>query len=266
MKIEETYSQEDLNNEMKKREREEYYEDKLLELKMQKYLDNYLIEHELSKYKNKLAELKLEKESSLKEKEDLSQKITDIEEENTNYEKRIQDLDAEIAEAKNTNKDLESKINKQQEFLHNMTKEDNLVNYIIKNFSDKLKKDIYEICSKKVNEALKNNNTDSKNPTSEEQNNGNKKDSSFKMVTGQRAQFIPYQPNVSMPHGAMPNMANMKPMMFNGYNNNHLMMYPMYMPIPQNMQYQNPYFFVPMPMNPNMHQNKENNNDKNKNK
>ena len=262
MKIEETISQEELNNEMKKREREEYYEDKLLELKMQKFLDNYRIEHELSKYKNKLTELKSEKESLIKEKEDLSEKLLNIEQVKTNYEKTIKDLDTKITEAKNTNKDIVSKINKQQEYLQNMAKEDNLLNYIIKNFSDEFKKKIYEICSKRVDEALKNNNSDSKNNISEEQNNGNKKDSNLKMVTGQRAQFIPYPQNMS----GMPNMANMKPMMFNGYNNNHLMMYPMYMPIPQNMQYQNPYFFVPMPMNPNMHQNKENNNDKNKNK
>ena len=34
-------SQEDLNNEMKKLERVEYYEDKLLELKMKSFLDTY---------------------------------------------------------------------------------------------------------------------------------------------------------------------------------------------------------------------------------
>ena len=38
-------SQEDLNNEMKKLERREYYEDKLLELKMKSFLDTYKIYH-----------------------------------------------------------------------------------------------------------------------------------------------------------------------------------------------------------------------------
>ena len=262
MKIEETISQEELNNEMKKREREEYYEDKLLELKMQKFLDNYRIENELSKYKNKLTELKSEKESSIKEKEDLSEKILNIEQEKTNYEKTIKDLDTKISEAKNTNKDIVSKINKQQEYLQNMAKEDNLLNYIIKNFSDEFKKKIYEICSKRVDEALKNNNSDSKSNISEEQNNGNKKDSNLKMVTGQRAQFIPYPQNMS----GMPNMANMKPYMFNSYNNNPLMMYPMYMPMSPNMQYPNPYFLVPMPVNQNKLQKKESNKENNKNK
>ena len=91
MKNESIVSQDDLNNEMKKREREEYYEDKLLELKMQQFLDNYLTEHELSKYKNKLSELNLEKESLLKEKESLSKKILEIEEEKTNYENTLND-------------------------------------------------------------------------------------------------------------------------------------------------------------------------------
>ena len=44
----------DLNNELKRREKEEFYEDKLLELKMQEFLDKYLTENELSKYKDKL--------------------------------------------------------------------------------------------------------------------------------------------------------------------------------------------------------------------
>ena len=50
-------SQEDLNNEMKKLERREYYEDKLLELKMKSFLEDYLINHELSNYKQELDEL-----------------------------------------------------------------------------------------------------------------------------------------------------------------------------------------------------------------
>ena len=267
MKIEEEISQEGLNNEMKKREREEYYEDKLLELKMQKFIDNYLIEHELSKYKNKLTELNSEKESLLKEKEDLSHKIKEIEEEKTNYEKKIQELDSKITEAKNNKKELESNISKEQEYLKNMGKEDNLVHYIIKNFSDEFKKKIYEICSKKVNEALKNNNSDnSRNNTNDEKNNGNKNDPNFTMVTGQRGQYIPFPQNMPITPTPMPNMGNMKPMMLNAYNNNKFMMYPMYMPMPPNMQYQNPYFFMPMPMGKNMQQNKETHNDNNKNK
>ena len=58
----------DLNNEMKRREKEEFYEDKLLELKMQEFLDKYLIENELSKYKDKLNKLKSENDSLLEEK------------------------------------------------------------------------------------------------------------------------------------------------------------------------------------------------------
>ena len=257
MKTEEINSQEDLNDEMKRREREEYYEDKLLELKMQQFLNNYLVEHELSKYKNKLSELQSEKESLLKEKEDLSQKITNIEKEKTNYEKTIKELDTKITQAKNTKKEIESNINTQQEYLQNMAKEDNLLNFIIKNFSDEFKKEIYGICSKKVDEVLKNNNSDNFNNTNEEKkSDSNKNDSNLKMVSGQRATFTPYPQNMT----GMPNMANMKPLMFNPY------MYPIYMPMGQNMQYPNPYFFVPMPLNQNKQKKKESNKDNNKNK
>lgn len=263
MKNEEPISQEDLNNEMKKREKEEYYEDKLLELKMQEFLDKYLIDHELSKYKNKLNELNSEKEALLKEKEEISQKISDIKEAKNNYEKTINDLDEKISEAQKSKKEIESQINKEHEYIQNISKEDILLNFIIKNFSDEFKKEIYEICSKKVEKALKNNNSDTKNNTNHK--DGNKKDSKFTPVAGQREQFLSFGPNTPMP-------PNMNPMMFNPYNNtnNQFMMYPMYMPMTQNMQgmpgYPNPFYFVPMPVNQNMHQNRENHNDNNKKK
>lgn len=267
-----TNSQEDLNNEMKIRERIEYYEDKLLELKMQRFLDNYYIENELSKYKNKLIELKAEKDSLLKEKEKISAKISEIKEEKTNYEDIIQDLDKKIADAENTKKKFQSEINAQQTYLQNMAEEDNLVNFIIKNFSDEFKKEIYEICTKKVHEALKkNNNSDLKNNKEEKHSdyNESKNDSKFTMVSGQRGQFIPYTQKmpIPMPATGMPNMQKMNPIYFNAYNNNGVMMYPMFMPFPQNMPpgYQTPYFFAPMPVNPNMQQNMENNSDNNKN-
>ena len=270
MKNEITNTNEDLNNELKIREREEFYEDKLLELKMQKFLDNYLIEHKLSQYKNNLAELKLEKESLLQEKENLAHKVSEMEDEKTNYENTMKDLDKKIKEAENTKKKLQLDINSQQAYLQKMENEDNLVNYIINNFSDDFKKEIYEICTKKVHEALKNNNNniDSRKKINQDKNtnyNAEQKDSKFTMVSGQRGQFISYPHKMSMPQSGMPNMPKMAPMFYNTYNNN-VMMYPMFMPMPpQNMTgYQNQFFFVPMPVNQNMQQNKERNNDSSK--
>ena len=267
-------SQEDLNNEMKKREREEYYEDKLLELKMQWFLDNYLIENELSKYKSKLSELSKEKESLLKEKDDLTNKITEIKEAKLNYENTIQDLDTKIKEEEKTKKKIETEIKSQQEYLQNMGKEDNLVNYIIKNFPDEFKKEIYEICSKKVNEALKNNNSEKRNSNTKEEKKSHytkgQKDSKYTMVNEQSGEFISYTQNTPTQQTSVPNNAkktNMTTPPYYPYNNNNqFMMYPMFMPYPQNMQgYQNQFFFFPMPMNQNMQQNKESHNeDKNK--
>lgn len=260
-------SQEDLNNEMKKREREEYYEDKLLELKMQKFLDNYLIENELSKYMNKLSELNTEKENLLKEKENISNKISEIKEAKTNYENIIKDLDEKISKEENNKKEIEAEINS----LQNMLKEDNLLNYIIKNFSDEFKKEIYDICSKKVNEALKNKNSD-KNNNSKKDINGGQKDSKYTMVSGQREQFISFQQNSPTQQTNMPNTktTNSNPMIYPPpYNNNgQFMMYPMMVPFPpHNMPpgYQNPFYFYPIPMNPNMQQNKETHSDNNNN-
>ena len=156
-------SQEDLNNELKKREREEYYEDKLLELKMKSFLDEYKINHELSKYKSELDELTKEKESLLNKKDILNQKISEIEEENNNYEDAINNLNEQIAKAENDSKNLDNLILAQQKLEHDLSNEENLVNHILQTCSESFKKKIYDICSENVNEALKlnnNNNTD----------------------------------------------------------------------------------------------------------
>jgi chromosome segregation ATPase len=271
MKDDTIVSQEDLNNELKKREREEYYEDKLLELKMQRFLDNYLIENELSKYKNDLLDLNKKKESLLKENENLSNKISEIKEAKKNYENTIKDLDIKIKEAEETKKNIESEIKSQQEFLQEMGNEDNLVNYIIKNFSDEFKKEIYEICSKKVNDALKNNNSGKKNNIKEDKKSnyrGGQKDSKFTMVTEQSGEFISYSQEAHSKQTTAPSSkkANM-PFPSYPYNNNQFMMYPMLFPYGQNMQgmkmqgYPNPYYFVPVQMNPNNQSNKESHNE-----
>lgn len=152
-------SQEDLNNEMKRREREEYYEDKLLEMKMKTYLDKFRVEHELSKYKNQLEELNKEKETLLNEKNLLMKKLSEIEELNNNNEDTINNLNNQIIEAEKNSKELDSSMMLKNENIQKLQNEDNLVNHIIKTFSDPFKKQIYDICSKKVKEALNNNNT-----------------------------------------------------------------------------------------------------------
>ena len=95
------------------------------------------------------------------------------------------------------------------------------------------------------------------------------------LAQGEFISFQPNQPNAPTPT-QQTNMQNTKktnvnPMMYPPpYNNGQFMMYPMMMPFPpHNMPgYQNPFYFYPMPMNPNMTQSKEsysdNNNTKNK--
>jgi hypothetical protein len=182
-------SQEDLNNEMKRREREEYYEDKLLEMKMKTYLDKFRVEHELSKYKNQLEELNKEKETLLNEKNLLMKKLSEIEELNNNNEDTINNLNNQIIEAEKNSKELDSSMMLKNENIQKLQNEDNLVNHIIKTFSDPFKKQIYDICSKKVKEALNNNNTS--NTKSELKNQRkNKKENNFMVVSGEREEFV----------------------------------------------------------------------------
>jgi chromosome segregation ATPase len=255
-------SQEELNNEIKIREREEYYEDKLLELKMKSFLDNYKINHVLSKYKTELDDLNKVKNSLLNEKEVMVKKISEIEEEKNNYDNTINSLDKQISEAENESKKLDALILEQEEYVKNISLEDNLLEHIIKTFPDIFKKKIYDICSKNVTEALKTNKNTNKNI--------NQKESNLMVVSSEREEFVSKgeqsddnsQENNSNPSDNSKN--NFNPMM--GYNR-QFMMYPMYMMPPgmRNMNMQNmpqnlngnSFYFFPVPM-PNIQQNNNN--------
>ena len=260
-------SQEDLNNEMKKLERREYYEDKLLELKMKSFLDTYKMNHVVSKYRTELDELNKEKEALLKEKENLVNKISEIKEEKNNYEDAINNLENQILQEEKNSKNLDALIINQQEYAKNLSKEDNLLNHIIKVFPNSFKKNIYEICSKNVTEALNSDKTSNKKNAKTEPN--------LMVVSGEREEFVSKgeTDETNEPeNNTGVNSVNNNPMM--GYNG-QFMMYPMYMmqsgiknnninmPTMPNMQNMNgnPFYFFPFPMT-NMPQN--NNINKNK--
>lgn len=262
------FSQEELNEKIRIREREDYYEDKILELNMKIFLDNYINTQELSIHKSKLENLKEEKNHLLREKKSLSEQISEIEEEKTNFINAIDDLDRKIGDAENIKKQFELEINSQQEFLKNITEEDNLVNYIINNFPSEFSKEIYDICFSKIQNILKNN-TNKNNEETNNDSNKNKKESQYTMDYGQHGQFIPYPQKIPIPgsQSEIPHIQPMNPIYFNNINNNNKVMmypYPIFMPIPQNMgEFPNPYYYAPMPIIPNMHQKKEDDNDKN---
>ena len=281
-------SQEDLNNELKKKEREEYNEDKLLELKMKSFLDEYIINHELVKYKSELDELNKEKESLLNKKEILNQKISEIEEENNNYEDALNNLNEQITKAENDSKNLDNLILAQQKLAHDLSNEENLVNHILQTCSESFKKKIYDICSENVNEALKLNNNNNNTDKIKEQKTQkkNKKENNFTMVSSEREEFVSKgkenDSNESDKDNNETETENNKgnvptiPMM-GGYNGQY-MMYPYFippnmanMPNMPNMQNfvnnmkGNPFYYIPFPM-PNMTNMQQNNNNINKNK
>ena len=252
MKEEHEISQEDLNNEIQNREKEEYYEDKLLELKMKSFLDDYIINHELSKYKNELDDLNKEKESLLNEKDILVKKISELEEQKNNYEDTLNDLVLKISEADQVSKDINSQIMSHQKFITNLQNEDNLVNHIIKTFPEPFKKKIYEFCSKNVSEALNNNNSNKKSEN-KTQNNKNTKGNNLMMVTSDREEFVSKGEQTNNNDNNNNNSSNtFNPMMGNYF------MYPMYMMPPgmQNLPHMpnmtnadgNPIYFYPFPI------------------
>lgn len=239
--------QEKLNNEMKKREKEEFYEDKLLQLKMITFLDNYRRENQLEKYKNKLFELNKEKDCLVAKKEKILDKIKEIKEEANNYQNKIEDYNNKINHEEETKKEIENKINNKKEYIDNISKPDNFVNHIINNFSEDFKKEIYDICSKAVNDALVNKPEANGLNTNDEKNiniNKFKDTQTYTPMNGQRSPYFNFPTNIPIqPMGGMRVMFSPYP-----YNNNFhsgpCMMYPMYMPT-QNMPGFSPINYIP---------------------
>ena len=103
--------------------------------------------------------------------------------------------------------------------------EDYFINYIIQNFDDEFKNEVFKICSNKVEDALT-------------KNGETKKNSNLTMVSGDRTQFIKGQEGPSFTNGG----TTIDPK--TGYPNP---MYGFYM-MPPNMQnYQN-FYYVPFPI------------------
>ena len=96
MTANEKTSQEVLNEKMQNREIEEYYEDKLLFLRMVSFVDNYKKDHELSIYQNKLDDLKKQQNELLEQKSKILSEINSIKEEKINYDKTLTDYNEKI--------------------------------------------------------------------------------------------------------------------------------------------------------------------------
>ena len=138
-----------------------------------------------------------------------------------------------------------------------MKDEQNLLNYIIKNFPTDFKKEIFNICSKKVEKTL-NNKPEKANTEEKKISNKNKDNQNFQM---QNQRMYPYYQNMPM---NMQSQGQMRPVMMN-YPYAPFMMY--YNPamnmnmqnMPNMQQYPNQFYMMPMP---NMQQQPIDNNDK----
>ena len=181
----------------------------------------------------------------------------------------LNDLDNQISKVEDDSKNLDSLIITQQELSKNFSVEDNLVNHIIKTFDDSFKKQIYDICSKNVREALNNNNGNKKTELKSQKKN--KKDNNFMVVSGEREEFVSKgesnEQNETEENNKNESKVNNNPMM-GGFNGQY-MMYPYYfmqpgmnnmnMTMPNMANYPpnmkgNSFFYFPFPM-PNMQQN-----------
>ena len=257
MTANEKTSQEVLNEKMQNREIEEYYEDKLLFLRMVSFVDNYKKDHELSIYQNKLDDLKKQQNELLEQKSKILSEINSIKEEKINYDKTLTDYNEKITKEEKNKTELQKELASEKKYADSMKDEQNLLNYIIKNFPTDFKKEIFNICSKKVEKTL-NNKPEKANTEEKKISNKNKDNQNFQM---QNQRMYPYYQNIPM---NMQSQGQMRPVMMN-YPYAPFMMY--YNPamnmnmqnMPNMQQYPNQFYMMPMP---NMQQQPIDNNDK----
>ena len=128
---------------MQNREIEEYYEDKLLFLRMVSFVDNYKKDHELSIYQNKLDDLKKQQNELLEQKSKILSEINSIKEEKINYDKTLTDYNEKITKEEKNKTELQKELASEKKYADSMKDEQNLLNYIIKNFPTDFKKEIF---------------------------------------------------------------------------------------------------------------------------
>ena len=249
MTTNEKTSQEVLNEKMQNREIEEYYEDKLLFLRMVSFLDNYKKDHELSTYKNKLDDLKKQQNELLQQKSKILSEINSIKEAKQNYDKTLADYNEKITKEEKNKSALEKELISEKQYAESMKDEQNLLNYIIKNFPADFKKEILNICTKKVAENL-DNKPEQGNTNEKNNSNKNKDNQNFPM---QNQRMFPYYSNMAM--NMQTTQGGMRPVMMNYPYTPFMMYYPgvnmQNMPNMQNMQQfpPNQFYMVPMPAN-----------------
>lgn len=142
-----------LNLELKLKEEKDYWEDKLLELKLKNCKTNFFEEKSCQNLKSKLSSLQSQN-NSLKEKiSELKSSIASLKSSEKNKESKLSAIETNISNSTKTNQDLQNQIKSLNEYLVNLNITDNIVNHIL-TFDEDFRKKIYNICSERVNYVL----------------------------------------------------------------------------------------------------------------
>ena len=142
-----------LNLQLKLKEEKEYWEDKLLELKLKNCKTNFIEEKSSQNLKSKLSSLQSQN-ASLKQKiSELKSSIAALKSSEKNKESKLSAIDTNISISTKTNQDLQNQIKSLKEYLVNFNITDNIVNHIL-TFDEEFRKKIYNICSERVNYVL----------------------------------------------------------------------------------------------------------------
>ena len=143
----------DINTILKLQEEKEYWEDKLLELKLKSIKNNFSTKKQNTNLTSELTENEAELISLQEAISDLRQKIHQTEKAKTEKERKLNSIDNQIKKAKNESKELTEQINSLSNYYMNINLPENIVQHIL-TMKDDFKQKIYNECTRRVNDAL----------------------------------------------------------------------------------------------------------------
>lgn len=148
-----TESNESLNTLLQLKEEKEYWEDKLLELKLKACKNSFLNSKNEKMLESKLSSLQAKNNLQKQKIAELNEQISQIKSSEKSKENQLASLDSLINLSTHTNQELETEIKQLNDYLVNLNNTENIVEHIL-SFPQEFRNKIYNICSERVSYVL----------------------------------------------------------------------------------------------------------------
>lgn len=146
-------SNESLNTLLQLKEEKEYWEDKLLELKLKSCKNSFLNSKKEKMLESKLSSLQANNNLKKQKIAELNEQISQIKSSEKSKESQLASLDSLINLSTHANKELENEIHQLNDYLINLNNTENIVEHIL-SFPQEFRNKIYNICSERVSYVL----------------------------------------------------------------------------------------------------------------